>query len=115
MENNSKFCKLVLVFSCEVGGCTYPLALVQPLDAATGGERLVERDLALCRLRERTSRSGHDRFIVIPARSIRRGAMIIPDTQRAGEYLAVDTLDGDMFLRLIPEFPNRNMAAQRRM
>lgn len=105
-----------MAFICTVDDIKYPLALVKPLDAATGAEHLVERDLGLCRLRERTGRTrGYEKFIVIPARSIIRGALVIEDTEQSGEYLAMDTLDCDMFLRLIDLFPNRNMAAQRQI
>lgn len=111
-DDASMFCRLVFVFTYSLGEQTYALALVQPFDLAKPGTetREVDRHLALCRLRERPRADS----IIISARSIRRGAVLLSDTSRAGEYLVLDMLDGDMFMRAVELFPDRNLIAQRR-
>ncbi|KIJ07738.1 hypothetical protein PAXINDRAFT_25695, partial [Paxillus involutus ATCC 200175] len=52
-------------------------------------------DLGFWRTRAQP-RSG---FIFISCRSIIRGAMVVPDFDEAGDYLVVDGVDTDMFLR----------------
>ena len=111
MNDATIFCELISSFVYVYDEQPYALALVKPLDAAIGSQRLVERDLGQCRLQAR--RSGPEQHTIFPARSIRRGGLIYQEPKKPGEYTVLDTIDGDMFLRLIQLFPNRQMAAQR--
>lgn len=111
--NQTSFCRLVCIFTCTIPQhrSPYALALVQPYKQirSTGTDAQVDRDLGLCRVQESPQRD----TIIVPVRSILRGAILIQDTLRRNHSLVVDTLDEDMFLRLIDMFPNRNMAAER--
>ena len=97
-------CQLVKVFTYETGARKYGLALVQPFDIPTE-PRPEDRELGICRAIIRSRK----RSVVIPIRLLIRGAVVIQDTRYAGEYMTPDTLDGDMFLRFMPLFPDRNM------
>jgi hypothetical protein len=90
------FGRLCFIFTCVVNGATYPIALIQPLDAPVGPRRQKDKDLGFWQLRERP-RASCEFFSV---RSIVCGAVIAPDFEKPGEYLVVDTIDTDMFLRL---------------
>jgi hypothetical protein len=94
------FGQLLLVFTCVVGGVTYPFALIQPLDAPIGRRRQKDiqkdNDLGFCRLRTRP-RSASE---FISVRSIICGALIAQDFEMPGDYLVVDSVDTDMFLRI---------------
>lgn len=70
-------------------------ALVQPLDAPTGSKTKVDKDLDFIRLRSR--KQSESEFISV--KSIIRGALLVEDRRRLGDFLVVDTVDGDWFLR----------------
>ncbi|KAI0309281.1 hypothetical protein OF83DRAFT_1072278 [Amylostereum chailletii] len=96
------FAQIHTVFTCSINGTAHPLALVQPLDAPTGARNRTERDLEL--LRVRTKPPAHSEFISV--KSIMRGAVLVQDFDKAGDYFVVDTIDGDIFLRcraLLPQ------------
>ena len=61
----------------------------------------MDRELGLCRVRVK------QRPEFIPLRSIVRGAVLYKDPGKVSDYLAVDTVDSDMFLRLKELFPYR--------
>lgn len=108
------FCELIYAFTYNFRGTLCALALVQPLDAPlqiTGSRRIVDRDMGLCRVKERRREDA----IIVPLRSVRRGALLVTDASRPQERLVVDALDGDMFLRCVDIFPDRDMAAQIRL
>jgi hypothetical protein len=98
------FCKLVRVFMYSSHGETLALALVRPMSAPCTVRR-GDRELGLCRVRAKPS---HD-SLVIPVQSFVRGALLAADNTHPGEFTVVDTIDTDMFLRLIPLFPCRDM------
>lgn len=79
-----------------------PIALVLPLDAPTGTRRVKDRELCLHRVRTRpTTNRTQSQTIFIPARSIIRGALLVPTFDRDGDYFVMDvTHEGDMLLRL---------------
>ena len=107
------FCQLVFTFIFKFKGVSIALALVQPLNAPlqlNATMRQIDRDLGLCRVRERSRKES----LVIPLRSIVRGALVVNDSSRSGERLVIDALDGDMILRCAEIFPNRLMAVQER-
>ncbi|KAI0691226.1 hypothetical protein BC835DRAFT_1417253 [Cytidiella melzeri] len=81
----------------------FALALVQPMIST-----IVQRgdaELGLCRLWEKSRQD----LMVVPARSIIRGAVLVPDCKHNGEYTLMDCLDTNQFLRSMPLFPNQDM------
>jgi hypothetical protein len=89
------FAQLLFIFSCTVAERRFPICLARPLDAPTGQPRAKVRDLKLHRLRAKTST---ELFFV---QSIVRGAPLIKDYDRAGDYFVMDVADhsGDLFVR----------------
>ena len=91
------FGRLVFLFKCAVSsGEEFPLALVQPYDAAVGQWLLKDKHLNFWRVRQRP----HTSTEFFSVHSIIRGALLFPDSSRPGDYLVVDTIDTDMFLRI---------------
>jgi hypothetical protein len=97
------FANLIFMFVCEAYSQRIPMALVQPLDKFMGPARIEDFDLGLCRLRGKPRHLS--RFIAL--RSVVRGALILKEAGRNEEYLAIDTIDTDMFVRLHDLFPDR--------
>ena len=54
-----------------------------------------DKDLGLYRLQLQAKW-----YEIIPLESIVRGAFLVPDSDNPEEYLVVDTIDSDMFLRM---------------
>lgn len=72
------------------------------MDLVSGEGRLKkDRDLSLYRVRARSRRG----CMLISAKSIVRGAMLADAYDIAGDFLAIDVVDSDMFLRLKSSFP----------
>ncbi|KAM6495342.1 hypothetical protein JOM56_009965 [Amanita muscaria] len=97
------FARLLFLFIYHHPGQPEPynLAYILPLDAPVGNRRQKDRLLGLQLLCAQPSAR------VIDARSIIRGAYIVPDGKKdSGRYYVVDTIDGDMFLRLRRLLPN---------
>lgn len=84
-------------------GKKYALALVHPYDGPVN-PRPEDPDLGFCRIRPQP----RDKSMVVSARSVIRGAVVVKDGTRE-EFKVMDNVDTDMFLRLMPLFPNRNM------
>ena len=97
-------CQLIRTFAYEIGGRKYGLALVQPFDRPTPS-RLEDRELGLCRVGSRERKQS----VVIPIRAILRGVVVVHDTRYKDEYTTPDAIDGDMYLRLMSLFPDRDM------
>ena len=95
--NNDKVMvvRLQFMFEYTIGEATLRLVLVMPLDFPTGKTRAIDEDLRLIRLRTRAAASSQ----IIPLRSIIRGALLVPDFARDGDYFLVNYIDSDMFLR----------------
>ncbi|KAH9017439.1 hypothetical protein EDB84DRAFT_1628850 [Lactarius hengduanensis] len=89
------FAKLQFIFTASVAGKIFPICLVCPLDAPIGPPRAKDRNLRLRRLRARRSME----FFF--AQSIVRGAPVIQDFDRHGDYFVMDVVDhsGDLFIR----------------
>ncbi|KAH9911521.1 uncharacterized protein BXZ73DRAFT_56902, partial [Epithele typhae] len=100
-----EFARLQLIFTILSGGKSYPIVFAEAFDRL---EQRPEYDkpLGLCRLQ---SPSPH-RCIFLPLQSMIRGAMITNDPGQGhggNDYLAIDIVDSDMFLRLkeaVPEW-----------
>lgn len=96
-------CKLVRFFVYRVNDKKYALALVQPMDEPVS-PRQGDYDLGLCRVRPRS----RDQSMVVSARALLRGAVVTKDRTR-DEYTVMDTVDSDMYVRLMKMFPDRSM------
>ncbi|KAI9430733.1 hypothetical protein H4582DRAFT_1823494 [Lactarius indigo] len=88
------FAELKFIFTVSVAEDKYPICLVCPLDASTGPPQAKEKDLRLRRLHARRSTE----FFF--AQSIVRGAPLIQDFNKHGDYLVMDVVDhtGDLFI-----------------
>jgi hypothetical protein len=83
-------------------GCdsiTIPFALVQPFTEAP--LRKKDHELRFIRLKQKRPTES----LIIPARSIRRGAYIIPEGIGQSTSIVVDIIDDDMFLRMLSMYP----------
>ena len=106
-----QFARLKDIFLVYVDNKPYPIAMVEPFDVIPEAQRSVEDcDLGLCRVRM-GDRKKHNGTIFIHAQSIIRGALIVTDhgaadrTPRYEDYLVIDVVDSDMFLRCRSLFP----------
>ncbi|KIJ11284.1 hypothetical protein PAXINDRAFT_164124 [Paxillus involutus ATCC 200175] len=91
------FIRLILMFTCEITGFgVLQLALVQPYTAGIGAQRQLDRQLKLTRVRAVPRGSS----IFIPVDSIIRGALLYPDPAHKDDFLVIDHVDGNMFLRM---------------
>lgn len=99
-EGHIAFAQLIFMFTC----LQVPMALVQPMDKGIGGRpRVVDKDLGFHRVKSST----RDQSRFIPLRSVLRGAMLCKDPASLDEYIVVDTINMDMFLRIRRLFPKR--------
>jgi hypothetical protein len=94
------FCKLVQVFMYFSHGKTLALALVRLMSALCTVRRR-DWELGLCRVHAKPS---HDSLVIL-VQSFVQGALLAADNTHLREFTVVDTIDTDMFLRLIPLFP----------
>jgi len=101
--NGNIFVQLIYVFEFKVNNKKYPFALVQPLDAAVGLITAKEKALKLFRVRAKPRQASE----FIPVRSIIRGAVLMPNSKKVGEFFVMDVLEGDMFLRLRDMYRDR--------
>ncbi|KAF8120295.1 hypothetical protein EV363DRAFT_1191298 [Boletus edulis] len=92
------FARLEFMFSCDIPGFgKYDFALVRPLTAAISANRnSFDEALRLTRVKARPRTAS----MFIPIRSIVRGALLYPDPKHKDEFLVVEHIDGDMFLRM---------------
>jgi hypothetical protein len=90
------FAKLVFIFVCTIGGASYPIALVQVYDHPTGQRRRKDKDLGFYRIQ------GKPRNVCefISIHTIIRGALLSEDYEKPGDFLVMDVIDTDMFLRM---------------
>lgn len=91
------FGRLLFMFTCTVGNKQEPVALIQPYDPPSGGISEKDQDLGFYRLRERRTQQ---RTEFVSLKAVRRGALLVPDFEKAGDYLVHDLVDSDMFLRM---------------
>ena len=94
-EHGHHFVHLLRLFEVTVGTQSHALAYVESYCRPPGSMRRKDKDLGLYRLQLRASR-----YEIISLESVVRGALIVPDFNVPGEYLVVDTVDTDMFLRM---------------
>ncbi|KAI0373353.1 hypothetical protein BV20DRAFT_1013853, partial [Pilatotrama ljubarskyi] len=93
------FAQLIFVFIFTFNGIRYPTALISPLTIVRNARRSTrDHDLGLCRVRRARQQTPPE---FIPVTSIIRGALILDDfDSTTGDAFVIDTVDGDMFLRL---------------
>lgn len=90
------FGRLVFLFEWTGYGQTYPLALIHPFDVDIGAFRNTDRHLGFYRVKVKPRKKSE----VFSVHSIIRGAVAVRDSQRDDEFIIMDTLDADMYLRL---------------
>ena len=90
------FACLAFIFVIQIHGVFCPIVLVEPFDLYLGPTRRKDKELGLFRLGIKESSE------FMPLQSILRGSLIVKDfdTNRDGEFIVVDVIDGDMFLRI---------------
>jgi hypothetical protein len=94
-EDGHFFAHLLHLFQVTVGTQSHALAYVESYCRSPGPIRCKDKDLGLYRLQLKA-----DQYEIISLESVVRGALLAPDSEHPGEYLIVDTVDGDMFLRM---------------
>ena len=82
------------MFSCDISGSVYPIGLIIPYE---GVRTRSQKDLDFKFWRVRKLPRSRAEFILL--RSIKRGVMLVKDSTNETDWLILDTLDGDMFLR----------------
>ncbi|KAJ6523086.1 hypothetical protein DFH09DRAFT_1421223 [Mycena vulgaris] len=95
------FARLLYLLSCTVEKKAHPFALILPLDAPTGPLRRIDKALRFHRVRAKLRKQSE----FISVHSIIRGAVLVPDFDKPGEFIVFDVLDGDKSLRLKTLFP----------
>ncbi|KAK0436805.1 uncharacterized protein EV420DRAFT_1281073 [Desarmillaria tabescens] len=106
-DDGPYFAQLVQVFTCNIGGKDFPLALIQPFtEAVSLTTAKLDEDLGFYRV----SAKKRDECIFISIYSIIRGALLVEDfgfnrgstnqSNQSKEYLVVDIVDEDMYLRM---------------
>ncbi|KAJ7142942.1 hypothetical protein C8R44DRAFT_726235 [Mycena epipterygia] len=93
------FARLLYLFSCMVEKKSHPFALILPLDALTGPLKRIDKALRFHQVQARKQTE------FISVHSIICGAVLVPDFDKAGEFIVFDILDGDMVLQLKNLFP----------
>ena len=94
-ESETFISQLLCLFKLQVETYSYSLALVRVFGQPPGRMRRRDKDLGLHRVRIKASP-----YRVIMVKSIVRGTLLVQDPNTPDEYFIVDTLDGDMFLRV---------------
>ena len=94
-ENGHFFARILGLVRVTVDTESHALAYVEVYCRPPGSMRRKDKDLGLYRLRLKASR-----YKIISLESVVRGALLVPDSINPEEYLVVDTIDADMFLRL---------------
>jgi hypothetical protein len=89
------FAQLLHLFRVTVGTESHALAYVASYCKPSGSIRRKDKDLGLYRLQLRAKP-----YEIISLESVVRGALLVPDPDNSEEYLVVDTVDSDMFLRM---------------
>ncbi|KAG2065452.1 hypothetical protein BDR04DRAFT_1130398 [Suillus decipiens] len=92
------FARLIFMFKCQLEDHrSHEFALVQPYTASiVGAPRRLDREFKLTRVKA-VPRSGS---IFVPLECFIRGAVLFPDPEHRDEFIVVDHIDSDMFLRI---------------
>ncbi|KAG2750980.1 hypothetical protein P692DRAFT_201710246, partial [Suillus brevipes Sb2] len=97
-QDTSVFVQLIFMFKCQLPDVgSFELALVQPFTAGIiGAPRRIDRDMRLTRIKAVSRASS----IFVPLRSFIRGALLYPDPAHQDEFIVVDHIDSDLFIRM---------------
>ncbi|KAG2151772.1 hypothetical protein BD769DRAFT_1623523 [Suillus cothurnatus] len=96
------FVRLIFLFRCCISNLgSFEFALVQPYTARINSARRTDHFFKLTRVKAMPRASS----IFIPLNSFIRGALLVPDPDYQDEYLVVDHIDSDMFLRMKARAP----------
>ena len=91
------FARLLFLFTCVVNGTSYPIALIHPYDAPVGRRLQKDKHLGFWRVRSQP-RATASEFILVE--TIIRGVALASDPTTAGDFLVIDSVDSDIFLRM---------------
>ncbi|KAJ3548840.1 hypothetical protein NM688_g5244 [Phlebia brevispora] len=89
------FGKLIYSFTCQIGDKNHLFALIQPFDMPIGEIPRKDKQLHLYRLHSSSTKH----FMFISCQSIIRGALLVEDFAISSDYLVIDVVDSDWFLR----------------
>ena len=97
-QNGYIFGRLSSIFKYQAANVTgnATLVFIQPYDAPVGARTRKDKHLNLFRVRARPRMSSE----FFSVESIVRGAALVEDHTQPGDYLVIDTIDTDMFLRI---------------
>jgi hypothetical protein len=95
LEHGHFFAHLLHLFEVTVGTQSHALAYIKSYCRPSGSIRRKDKDLGQYRVQLKAKQ-----YEIISLESIVRGALLVPDPDNPEEYLVVDTIDGDMFLRM---------------
>ncbi|KAF8164144.1 hypothetical protein K438DRAFT_2067539 [Mycena galopus ATCC 62051] len=95
------FARLLYVFSCTVEKQPHHFALILPMDAPTGRTSRIDKALRLLRVKSKPKKDSE----FISVHSIIRGAVLVPDSDKPGEFVVFDVLDPDTSRRLNGLYP----------
>ncbi|KAK0215012.1 hypothetical protein IW262DRAFT_1300251 [Armillaria fumosa] len=96
------FAQTIMLFSCIVGGKSFPLVLVHPFDKPVGASNAkLDKDLGFYRVRAQK----RTKSLFISIYNVIHGALLVKDygfksPDGMKEYLVVDSVDSDLFLRM---------------
>lgn len=92
------FAHLILIFTITINDILYPIALIHPYDNAIVGARLQkDRDLGFLWVRAKPRSAAE----FISARSIICSALLAPAFDKDNDFLVMDLIDPDLFLRVL--------------
>ncbi|KAG1850743.1 hypothetical protein C8R48DRAFT_750083 [Suillus tomentosus] len=96
------FVCLIFLFRCCISNLgSFEFALIQLYTARINSARRTDRFFKLTRVKAVPRASS----IFVPLKSFIRGALLVPDPEYQDEYLVVDHIDSDMFLRMKAQVP----------
>ena len=93
--NNHFFACLLHLFQITVGTQSHAFAYVKTYGRPQGAMQRKDKDLGIYQLQLKISP-----YQIISLDSVVRGALIVQDPENSHNYLIVDTIDTDMFLRM---------------
>lgn len=94
-EGRPFFAQLLSLFEIQTNTRSHALALVRVYGRPPGSIRRKDKDLGLYHVRVKSSP-----YVIIPLESIVHGVLLVEDADIQGDYFVVDTVDGDIFLRM---------------
>ncbi|KAG1882178.1 hypothetical protein F4604DRAFT_1879586 [Suillus subluteus] len=97
-QDVSVFALLVFMFKCQLPDVgSFEFTLVQPFTAGiVGAPRRIDRDFRLTRIKAVPRASS----IFVPLCSFIHSALLYPDPAHQDEFIVVDHIDSDMFMRM---------------